>query len=460
MTYERSELSPEWQRAFGYVEQRVGGRIVGAERQARWRPAWFLDVEGDDGQVRSVYFRGARGEAENGVAQLRHECRCLQLLERHGVPVPHVYGFCEEPEGIVMDRVAGRFNLATARDEAERVAVRNHYVEILARIHALPLDDFVAAGIAPLGGERELAMGDLPQWVAAYRKARVRPEPGIEFLLDWLERNVPSGRTRASFVVGDSGQFLFDEGRVTGLIDVELAYIGDPAHDLGALLSRDLSEPLGDLDDALARYERESGEPVDRRVVQYHAVRFGLVTPLATAAIVARPPRVADYVQYLAWYLVYQRCSMEIVAHLEGVEIAPAELPAEGASPWQTAHDALHERLGAFDAGDGYRAYQFDALARLAEYLRRADRYGADLLAADLDEASQLLGARPTDLAACDAQLEALVARNRGEHDAALLRYFVRRLQRHEFLLAPVMRELAGARMQTLRDPGGGRARA
>ena len=39
------ELSEQWQRCFGWIENELGGRIVHAERQARWRPAWFLDVE-------------------------------------------------------------------------------------------------------------------------------------------------------------------------------------------------------------------------------------------------------------------------------------------------------------------------------------------------------------------------------------------------------------------------------
>ena len=38
---------PEWQRAFAWVEATVGGRIVRAERQPRWRPAWNFDVERD-----------------------------------------------------------------------------------------------------------------------------------------------------------------------------------------------------------------------------------------------------------------------------------------------------------------------------------------------------------------------------------------------------------------------------
>ena len=199
-------------------------------------------------------------------------------------------------------------------------------------------------------------------------------------------------------------------------LDVELATRGDPAADLGALLSRDLSEPLGDIEHALRHYEATSGEPVDRDVVRYHAVRFGLITPLATAAIVARPPVVADYVQYLSWYLVYARCPLEIVAHLEGVELAPPDLPdeePEHTSSYTVAHDALRDRFEIFERGDAFQTYRVDALARLAAYLRRCDRFGRALEVSDLEDAGQLLGRRPADGRERDTALEALVAGHR-----------------------------------------------
>ena len=78
---------------------------------------------------------------------------------------------------------------------------------------------------------------------------------------------------------------MFDKGRVTAVIDLELAHLGDPAEDLGALRSRDLSEPLGDLRAAMARYDEVMGHVVDRRLVDYHTIRFCLTTPLASGVV-------------------------------------------------------------------------------------------------------------------------------------------------------------------------------
>ena len=449
MTLDRSTLDPEWQRAFDFVEARVGGRIIDAERQARWRPAWFLDLE-CDGEQRSVYFRGGRGGADHGVYPLRHEYLCMSILEKHGIPVPHLYGFCEDPEGIVMDKAPGRINLATATDDAERTAVCNHYMEILAQIHQLDLAAFESTGLAHPSSAEELALGDFDAWESAFRKTKNRPEPLVEFGIDWLRRNVPQGRERVSFLTGDCGQFLFEDSRVTAVIDLELAYIGDPAADLGALFSRDLSEPLGDLPAAVRHYEQVSGDSIDPRVVMYHAIRFGMVTPLSTALQVTDPAPVTEFVQYLLWYHVYGRCSIELIAHLGGIEVPAAELPRELETPHSVGHDVLRDRLAALDRGDSFQAYKLDAITRTAEYLRRADRYGAEIEELDLDDAAELLGRRPESWKERDAALEALIATNEGDLDAGLVRYLVRHCQRQEFLLAPVARELADTRIQTL----------
>ena len=65
-------ISEEWQRCFGWIEGELGGKIVRAERQLRWRPAWFLDRERGS-ETLPLYFRGDRAEADQGVYALEHE---------------------------------------------------------------------------------------------------------------------------------------------------------------------------------------------------------------------------------------------------------------------------------------------------------------------------------------------------------------------------------------------------
>ena len=92
--FNAEDLAPEWRRAIAYVEEHVGGRVVRAERQARWRPAWFCDVETSGGIV-PIYFRGARGEAGLGVYTLDHEGAVLEVLATDPGSVEDFNAFCE-----------------------------------------------------------------------------------------------------------------------------------------------------------------------------------------------------------------------------------------------------------------------------------------------------------------------------------------------------------------------------
>ena len=110
------ELAPEWRRAFAFIEETVGGRIVRHHRHPRWRPAFDVDVE-RDGEIVPVHFRGERPQV--GLYPIEHECRAFQVLEQEGVLVPHVYAYCKDPAGIVMERAPGRPSLGTAESESD-----------------------------------------------------------------------------------------------------------------------------------------------------------------------------------------------------------------------------------------------------------------------------------------------------------------------------------------------------
>jgi hypothetical protein len=366
--------------------------------------------------------------------------------------VPHVFGFCPEPRGIVMQRCPGRSNLATAESEAERVSVLDHYVDLIARMHAIDPGEGEAIGLSRPRTPEDLGLGDLDHWERAFRREKRRPEPMIEWTLRWLRRNVPRNRSRVALIQGDAGQFLFERGRVTALHDFELAYLGDPMAEFAGLRNRTLSEPLGDLRRALRRYEERTGEPADLRAIDYHTVRFGLVTPLSTAHLVADPPPGVELVQYLAWYLVYGRLCMEVLAHLIGQELAPIEVPKPVATRHSAAHAALVEMLQPKPGMDPFRAFETRTAERTARYLRRADLLGAALEAEDLEEVGALLGRRPGSWQEADARLEAFALAAGPEADARLVQYFYRRLSRHEALLQGALRELEGVCIEKLGD--------
>lgn len=450
----RAALPREWQRAFEWVERELGGKVRNPRRQGRWRPAFFFDLE-RNGELLPLYFRGDRGHAqgERVASVLDHEANIYRVLEAHGLPVPHVYGLCPDPRGIVMDRCPGRSNLMTVDDTEERRAILDHYIELLVAMHAIDASEFEAYGIERSGEQRNLALGDFDAWVAQYRKAKRRPEPMLEFAVRWVYRNVPPDRREITFVQADSGQFLFEKGRVTALLDMETGYLGDPLADLGGLFCRDLGEPLGDLAPAIRRYAELSGREVDLDVVRFHAVRFMLCTPLSMAHFLAGAQPEVDHAMYRAWSIVWGRAALAGIAELVRVELSGIEPHEPQPTLRAPMYDSLVHHLADLRRraeGDEGRFYDLDRPYRLALALQRADALGPAFDEIERAEIGMLLGHRVDDLVEANAQLERLVLESGPERDAELVTYFHRRMDREHELHRPALFEYVDRTLQPI----------
>src|SRR5688572_11663649 len=139
--------SDEDARLAAWVERAVHGTVTRIERIPRWRPAWDLDVD-VNGRVLPLHARGDREPRIVMPYRIADEVATHDLLEAHGLPVPHAYGLCDDPFALVMDRLSGLVDLTGAADDAERNQLLEQYLELLARIYAIPLDAAVAAGFA------------------------------------------------------------------------------------------------------------------------------------------------------------------------------------------------------------------------------------------------------------------------------------------------------------------------
>ena len=72
-----------------WIDKNLDGEVTGITRLERWRPQWRVDFTNTDGKS-SVLFRGNRPNASE--RNLRFEMEVMQVLERNGVNVPHIYG--------------------------------------------------------------------------------------------------------------------------------------------------------------------------------------------------------------------------------------------------------------------------------------------------------------------------------------------------------------------------------
>jgi len=450
--FDLQALDAEWQQAFRWVEATTGGRVVAAHRQARWRPAWFLEVERGNERL-PLYWRGDRGlEGINSVYNVEYEAKFFPILESHGIPVPHLHGICREPLGLLLDQMPGRCNLGTAETEEERRSVLEHYMELLARVHAIDAAEFEAVGIErPPASPQQIALGDFDLWVSEFHKAKRRPDPMLEFLIGWCRRNAPQQGEEVTLVLSDSGQFLFDAGRVSAVLDLELAFLGDPSADLAALRTRTFAEPLGDLEHGFRHYEKVSGRSLDLQAIRFHTARFNLYTPLTTAHLVADPPPELDWALYQSWHIGWARAALEGAAEMMGLELTPIEKPVPAATPRTVAAEALVRTLDtAADSETSMQRYERKRALRSAQALASADGVGAELDARERAEVAELLGHQPADWQQADAELEAQVLAAGPERDAELLGYFHRRIQREHELHRAAMWELEDQFMEPM----------
>ncbi len=441
-----------------WIEETAGGRITQCARQPTVREAWAIDVARPDGSSEALFLRCDRGPGFGINAQysLEREARVLGALGPTAVPVPRILGFSRTHKAILMERVPGRSDFHRIEDAEERERVAAHFMECLAELHALPpaelgLDELRLPVTAP-----EQAALELDASAKLIDALVLRREPLLGFALGWLRRNQPTRVERTSLLQGDTGpgNFLFQRGRVTAVLDWEFAHFGDPLEDLAWVCVRDVATPFGDLAARFALYEKLAGVPVDLARVRYYRVAAMVRTVAALVLANQAPGASADVSTLLAWEVLYTRMTCAALAEAMGTALPPAALPEPAPSTPRSALFALAvEQLRALPLarpGDPFLTHRRDGVVGLFEHLRLAERLGPTLDAQELDELGALLGRRPASLAEGLASLDALVRATGASREEELLCYFVRRAERAQALFAPAMGELADGRLSPI----------
>lgn len=412
------------------VEQTVGGTVTRMQRLIRWRPAWNVEVL-RDGQTVGVHIRGERGGDVSPFPDLQREAQILTLLHEQGIPVPRIYGFCEDPQAIIMELVPGTRDTTVASDDAQRSSVARQWVRAMATMHQLPLQPFLDMGVREQHSADEIALAGLQAYYPLYERNKTRPQPLVEFALGWLRRNVPQHRTKPAFVQYDSGQFLFENGQVNALYDFEFALIGDPLADLASARMRDNYEPLGEsFSDLYRHYQQLTGEAPEPDVVRFHTVLFSTVSTLQFSSTVDNPQPGDPHDVYIEFDLALRRVVVHALAEAMGVAIETPQQMLHVDGPNQALLKMLNDALAQLTIDDPFQQSKLTAVHKLVEYLGCADAMTLSLQAQDRLEAEALLGRRLDDPQQLDAALEAFVAEAGADQDRALLQLFMSQIER------------------------------
>ncbi len=170
------------------------------------------------------------------------EYRTYEAVYRSGFPVPEPLLLEEDPAPLdrpfsVMSEIAGcESAIATLAQPAyaahrQRLGERKWTLlgELASRDPgALGVTGFMATPAHP-------AAHELEYWAGVIESDALHPQPVAAATIRWLRRNLPAPSQRLCLVHGDyrSGNFLFDDqGEIRGVLDWEMAHIGDPLEDL------------------------------------------------------------------------------------------------------------------------------------------------------------------------------------------------------------------------------------
>jgi hypothetical protein len=267
-------------------------------------------------------------------------------------------------------------------------------------------------------------------------------------------------------VQGDTGpgNFMFENGKVTGIIDWELAHLGDPMDDIAWLSWRTTQHTFTHLPDRLREYETLSGNRIDDTRVFYYRVNacvrlassgsgpwggfglpgMGVRQPGTTQAraVTAEADRGADGSAFI-FTILHRRMRLEALMtalgipapKLEEISDAPAK---EYGQMYEDVLARLQTAVGRIE--DKAAANLVKGVARSVKYLKEADRNAGMLEAQEIADIGALLGNGRLPIAEARKALYG-AALERRVRDEDYILYHWRRLLRDEHL----MRSAAGS---------------
>lgn len=207
--------------------------------------------------------RAPAGTKAKGAHDMGREYRLQKALKPVYHYVPQMLGYCEDESVIgtdfyVMEKLTGiipRKNLprALSLDSSTTNAMCKNVLDCMIELHKV---DYQAAELTHLGKGAGYTQRQIEGWCHRYKKAKTWNVPSGKFVMNWLINNMPA--TEQICITHNDFRFdnvVLDENdptRILGVLDWELATLGDPLMDLGNTLAYWVQED----DDFLAQQTR------------------------------------------------------------------------------------------------------------------------------------------------------------------------------------------------------------
>lgn len=192
--------------------------------------------------------RAPRGTKAKGAHDMRREFVIQSALAPVFPYVAPMVGFCDDESVLggdfyVMGRIDGLIprstwpaEVALSPEQARRLCL--NVVDVYAELHSVDAD---AAGLAELGRGPGYVRRQVEGWSARYRNAHTPDNPEFTEVMAWLDAHQPDDVATCvihnDFKVDNLVFSREDPTRVIGVLDWEMATLGDPLMDVGGALA-------------------------------------------------------------------------------------------------------------------------------------------------------------------------------------------------------------------------------
>ncbi len=269
-----------------WLRTRVPG-LVGSPRVTQYTGGasnWTYRLEYPSHDL--VLRRPPAGTKAKSAHDMGREFRVQQELRPAFPQVPEMIAFCDDlavlgVEFYVMRRLDGVIPRARWDPKLDTATTRRlctNAVDTLVSLHQV---DPVRTGLDDLGKGKGYPRRQIEGWSDRYRKARTWNVPGFSRVMEWLAAHVPEDVATCivhnDFRLDNLVLDARDPTRVVGVLDWEMATLGDPLMDLGNSLAYWVERG----DDLVARATRRQptqlpGMLTRREVAAHYSERSGL----------------------------------------------------------------------------------------------------------------------------------------------------------------------------------------
>ena len=209
------------------------------------RETYRIILENSDGKDLNLILRMLQ-ESSLIDTQQEVEYEAYSLFQNSNVPVPYLIKLEQSPEYLgkpfmIMTELEGQ---AASPFDKESY---NPYQEDIGKQFWAILANITNFDISKIQTDSHISKvrsghhwkQELDYWTGVIREDSIGIEPILEMAIRYLYKNDPKEPTKLSLVHGDfrSGNFLFKENIITGILDWEMAHLGDPLEDLAWALS-------------------------------------------------------------------------------------------------------------------------------------------------------------------------------------------------------------------------------